>query len=126
MMEDNLKTNIQGQNPDKLMPHAPSDSARRGWNYYSTKDYSSAEDSFRQALQENPDDIDSLYALGMTLRYAGRSDAAVDVFRKVMDRSAEIQSGSRSRIVRRLALGHINQIEMGDWNLEKEVWSKKL
>jgi tetratricopeptide (TPR) repeat protein len=125
MMDDNLITDKQGKIPDKLMPHAPSDSARYGWDYYSTQDYSSAEESFRQALQENPDDIDSLFALGMTLRYAGRSDAAVDVFRKVMDRSGDIQNGSRSRIVRRLALGHINQIEMGDWNLEKEVWSKK-
>ncbi|MDD5369174.1 MAG: hypothetical protein PHQ40_08820 [Anaerolineaceae bacterium] len=99
--------------------------ALRGWEYYSIKDYPKAEESFRGALQENPDDIDSLYALAMTLRYAGQLQSAVKVFREVMDQASAIQNSPRARMVRRLALGHINQIEIGDWNLEKEVWSKK-
>jgi hypothetical protein len=30
----------------------------------------------------------------------------------------------RNAMLRRLALGHINVITQGDWNLEKEIWQR--
>jgi hypothetical protein len=31
---------------------------------------------------------------------------------------------SRARILRRLALGHVNEMTSGNWNLEAEIWQR--
>jgi hypothetical protein len=31
---------------------------------------------------------------------------------------------TKNDMLRRLALGHINSITQGDWNLEKEIWQR--
>lgn len=98
---------------------------QKGWEAYAQGDFPLAEASFRQAVEKDPNNVDALYALGMTLRYAKKNRESIDSFHKVIDMVTYLEDQSRARMIRRLALGHIHQMETGDWNLEKEVWSRK-
>jgi cytochrome c-type biogenesis protein CcmH/NrfG len=98
---------------------------QKGWEAYVQGDFLLAETTFRQAVDKDPNNIDGLYALGMTLRYDNKYPLAIKVFQKVIEMVTYLEDQSRARMIRRLALGHIHQMETGDWNLEKEVWSRK-
>lgn len=99
--------------------------AQDGWTAYSQHEMLQAEEAFRRAFQYNPDDLDSLFALGLVLHYSGKNKEAIEVFNQVINNLEYQESSSRNRMVRNLSIGHIHQIETGDWNLEKEIWSRK-
>jgi len=50
----------------------------------------------------------------------------VAAFRQVIDLISSETGANRVKadMLRRLALGHINEITQGDWNLEKEIWQR--
>lgn len=110
--------------PTQLNPQTPAELTNRGWLYYARKDYEKAEADLRRALETNPDDVEILYPLALTLKAAGSSQGAVEVFRKVVDQAGTILNPVRANMVRRIAIGHIHEIETGDWNLEEEIWNK--
>jgi Flp pilus assembly protein TadD len=56
-----------------------SDLRQRAFEAYQAGDFKSAETGYRQALVENPGDIDSRMTLGVVLRRLGRLDEAIDV-----------------------------------------------
>jgi tetratricopeptide (TPR) repeat protein len=99
--------------------------ALRGWEYYAAKDYQKAEADLRESLRLDPDDLDVNYALGLALKASGQNIPAVEAFRKVAELASYQADPVRSRMVRRLALGQIHDIETGEWNLEKETWHIK-
>jgi tetratricopeptide (TPR) repeat protein len=110
--------------PSQLNPQTPAELTNRGWLYYARKEYGRAEADLRRALESNPDEVETLYPLGLTLKAAGSSKEAVEVFHKVVDLAGTIPNPVRANMVRRIAIGHINEIETGNWNLEEEIWNK--
>lgn len=100
---------------------------RQGWALHAAGKQDAAETNLRKAIELEPEAVDAYYTLGLTLKAQDRRKEAVEAFRKVLSLIAAgaIEHNSRSEMVRRLALGHINQVEQGDWNLEKEIWQKK-
>jgi tetratricopeptide (TPR) repeat protein len=100
------------------------DYARRGWLFYSNQKYEKAVDDFRHVLEEERNEIDTWYGLGLSLKAAGASIDAVDAFGKVLELIGSLDDKQRANILGRLAKGQINQIKTGDWNLEKEVWKR--
>jgi hypothetical protein len=58
------------------------------------------------------------------LKAQGRRQESVKTFAEVvslLDKDISIDR-TRRAILRRLAHGHINLLESGDWGLEKEIW----
>ncbi|NLG97884.1 MAG: tetratricopeptide repeat protein [Chloroflexi bacterium] len=102
-------------------PKTSSEFIRQGWSHYSNKEYYRAEDSFRKALDLTPDDPDTLYALAMTLFSSGRKQESIPVYRKVIEvlnRDPDQEKGNRETMLIRMAYGHINFIETGQWRME--------
>lgn len=99
-----------------------------GWALHgSNKDDDAAEENFRHAIAVDPNSADAYFGLGLVLKSQDRRQEAIDSFEKVVDilDNTNQEDVIRTKMLRRLALGHINQMRKGDWDLEKEVWGKK-
>ena len=97
---------------------------RRGTAYYARKQFDAAVEDFKQAIALDDNMVDAHYSLGMVLKAIGRKEEAVAAFQKVVDLvTPDVGSGKVSAdTLRKLALGHRNELTQGDWNLEKEIW----
>jgi tetratricopeptide (TPR) repeat protein len=97
---------------------------RRGMAFYARQQYNAAEADLKRAISLDSNHIDSYYSLGMVLKAIGRKEDAIAAFTHVLDLiSANVNSDTtKFDMLRRLALGHVNEIKQGDWNLEKEIW----
>jgi tetratricopeptide (TPR) repeat protein len=97
---------------------------RRGMAYYARKDFNAAEADLKKAISIDANHLDSYYSLGMVLKAADRKDDAVEAFNMVINLISNIPGSNTVKfdMLRKLALGHINEITQGDWNLEKEIW----
>jgi len=97
---------------------------RRGTAYYARKQFDAAVEDFKQAIALDDNMVDAHYSLGMVLKALGRKEEAAAAFQKVVDLvTPEVGSGNVSAdMLRKLALGHKNELTQGDWNLEKEIW----
>jgi tetratricopeptide (TPR) repeat protein len=107
-------------------PADPAAYLRRGYAFYGIGQYEKANEDLRQAFDLDSTSVDGVYGLGMSLKALGKKEEAVVAFTKaieLIDREI-ISDKSRARILRRLALGHINEIKTGDWNLEAEIWQR--
>jgi tetratricopeptide (TPR) repeat protein len=114
---------------DPAAMEQPTDTAaylRRGYAFYGTSQYEEANEDFRRALDLDPTTVDAVYGLGMSLKALGKKEEAVAAFTKAIGLIDQgiVSDKSRARILRRLALGHINEINTGDWNLEAEIWQR--
>ncbi len=105
-------------------PTTCDDYIKRGMAYYARKQYQEAEADLKKAISMNGDNIDSLYSLGMVLKAANRKDEAVAAFKQVISIIVSRPDAKEIKLdmLRRLALGHVNELTQGDWNLEKEIW----
>ena len=97
---------------------------RRGWAKHSKGDQDQAESDFRRALSFSQDSIDTNFALGLVFKTQGRKEDAVEAFNKTMGLidQGKIEDHAKREMLRRLTLGHINELTTGDWNLEDEIW----
>ncbi len=107
-------------------PNTAVEYMRRGMAHYARKQYEQAETDLKHATMVDASLIDAFYGLGMVLKAAGRKEDAVAAFRRVLDllQSSEIADANRKELLRRLALGHINELTQGDWNLGDEIWQR--
>jgi tetratricopeptide (TPR) repeat protein len=99
---------------------------RRGMAYYARELYNAAEDDLKKAVLLDESNVDAYYSLGMVLKALSRKDEAVEAFTQVINLVGVKTDFNKTKndMLRRLALGHINQINTGDWNLEKEIWQR--
>jgi tetratricopeptide (TPR) repeat protein len=98
-----------------------------GWSEYASGQFEAAEKTFRKVLDQSADAIEAYYGLGLSLKAQDRREETIRAFQKVVDLLEKDQAVDRVRktMLRRLALGHINVLRQGDWNLEKEIWQKR-
>lgn len=108
---DDLKDNLKG-NPQEL-----SNYLRLAWAYYEEKKYESALTTLQDAGDRFPDDYEVAYTMGLILKKVGNKDEAQKAFQEVIRLTDEIPDEIRARMLRRFAVGHINMIENGEWNL---------
>ncbi len=99
---------------------------RRGSAYYARKEYECAAIDLERAIAIDSSKIDSFYTLGMVFKAMQEKDKAVEAFTRVLELITVQPETDKIRcaMLRRLALGHINAITQGDWNLEKEIWQR--
>ncbi|MFZ2095598.1 MAG: tetratricopeptide repeat protein [Anaerolineales bacterium] len=107
-------------------PRTADDFRNRGVAYYARKQFSEAEADLKKAISMDGKNIDSYYSLGMVLKAMDRKEEAVNAFNQVITlilANPEAKS-VKNDMLRRLALGHMNEITKGDWDLEKEIWKR--
>ena len=99
---------------------------RRGLAFYARKQLSAAEDDLKEAIARQSDLLDASYVMGMVLKSQGKKAEAILAFQHVLGLIGDQLNKHTARfdMLRRLALGHINMINQGDWNLEKEIWKR--
>lgn len=105
-------------------PSTADEYQRRGMAYYARKEFNTAENDLKKAVLLDPNHIDAFYSLGMVMKAVNRKDEAISAFNQVVNcitNNAAMKT-AKSEMLRKLALGHINEISQGDWNLEKEIW----
>jgi lipoprotein NlpI len=97
---------------------------RRGTAYYARKQFELAINDFKTAISLDGNMVDAYYGLGMVLKASNQKEGATAAFTKVVDLVAinTVQGKVNANMLRRLALGHVNELTEGDWNLEKEIW----
>ena len=99
---------------------------RRGWAYHSRGRQQAAEADFRRALELDSESVDANYVLGLILKAQDRHQEAVEYFQKTIEllEEGKLENKARTEMLRRLSLGHINELRKGDWDLESEVWRR--
>ncbi len=99
---------------------------QRAWSMHARHEEDAAEHEFRTAISMAPESVDGYYGLGMTLKALGRKEQAIEAFQKAVEliEAGKIEDRTRSEMLHRLALGHINFLSHGDWDLEKEIWRR--
>jgi Flp pilus assembly protein TadD len=95
---------------------------RWGWALYSAGRYAQSADAAREARARAAADPEPGYLLGMALKAAGDKAAAVIAFRAAAADLPAMQDEVRAAMLRRLAVGQINWLERGTWDLEPETW----
>ena len=61
--------------------------------------------------------IDALYGLALTRKCSGAKVEAVKAFNAALAQLPTLEDQTRSNVLRRLARGHINFIQSGEWKL---------
>ncbi len=110
--------------PASMSASTAKEFASRGWLFYSHQKYEKAVDDFRRVLEIDKNDVDGWYGLGLSLKFAGSKVEAVESFNKVLGLIKTLEDKQRANVLDRLVKGQINQIQTGDWDLEKEVWKR--
>ena len=97
---------------------------RRGMAYYARNQYEPAVDDLKQAIALDSSFTDGYYSLGMVYKAMDQKEEGVAAFQRVVDIVAEEATSGQvaADMLRKLALGHMNEMTQGDWNLEKEIW----
>ncbi len=108
-------------------PSKASEYLDRGMAFYARQKYAEAEADLQHAVTLDCNNIDAFYSLGMVLKGMQLRDNAVAAFSRAIELILAFPGAKTIRydMLRRLALGHINQLTQGDWNLEKEIWKRK-
>jgi len=113
--------------PAKIVdPTTADEFCRRGTAYYARKQYGLAVNDFKSAISMDGSMVDAYYGLGMVLKASENKGEAIAAFNKVVDLVANSTNKGKvaADMLRRLALGHVNELTEGDWNLEKEIWKR--
>jgi tetratricopeptide (TPR) repeat protein len=104
----------------QVLPKTAQDFLHRGWARRVTHEHVEAENDFRQALKLAPGDEHATYGLAQALMEQGKKDEAVKTFKeaiKLLDGGALEDDPVRASMLRRQALGHIERMNTGEWDL---------
>ena len=115
----------QAVEPTQLpQPETAREYIQRGMSFYARKRYEESEADFKMAIEADANNEDGFYGLGMVYKARGELEKSTNSFNEVIRLVANSPSEQHNRqeMLRRLALGHINEMQTGDWNLEKEIW----
>jgi hypothetical protein len=95
---------------------------RLGWALYGAGRYLDAAVAARECQTLAPGDPEPSYLLGMALKASGDSAGAAAAFGAAAENACGVADTVRGAMLRRLAVGQVNWLERGEWNLEPETW----
>lgn len=105
-------------------PAEPGPQVRLGWALYGAGRLQEARQVLEAASRRHPKDLELSYALALTLKRAGDSEAARKQFQAVFGLVGAVSDRTRAAVLRRIVRGHLNMLELGRWDLEKEIWGR--
>ena len=112
--------------PENKEREKDSEDVREGWVLKAAGKADDAEAKFRKAISVNPESVEAHYGLALALKLQGRRQESIKSFERVIELvEGDFPDHVRGSMLRRLSLGHINQLSSGDWNLEKEIWRRE-
>jgi Tfp pilus assembly protein PilF len=88
-----------------------------GWGFYGEDKWDEAVKEFTEALTLDAGNVDALYGLGLTRKIAGAKTEAVSAFNNTLMQLPKLEDQMRGNVLKRLAHGHINFIQSGEWKL---------
>jgi Tfp pilus assembly protein PilF len=91
--------------------------ANLGWGLYGEDKWDEAVKAFTEALSLEAGNVDALYGLALTHKIAGAKTEAVTTFNATLAQLPKLEDQMRGNVLKRLAHGHINLIQSGDWKL---------
>lgn len=91
-----------------------------GWGYYGRHQYDDAIKAFQAGLALDNSFLDAHYGLALAYKESGQGLLAVPVFETVIKLAGQLENTVRGTMLARLARGHINQIQVGNWHLEAD------
>ncbi len=100
------------ENPNSADAHA-----NLGWGFYGEDKWDDAVREFTEALRLESGHIEALYGLALTRKCSGAKVEAVNSFNAAIAQLPTLEDPTRVNVLRRLATGHINQIQSGEWKL---------
>lgn len=114
-------------NPEQMpQPSSASAYLNRGMAFYARRKYEQAQSDLTQAAQMDPKMVDAFYGLGMIQKAMGAKAQAEASFRQVIELvdGGVLENLVSAHMLRRLAVGEINSMTKGDWDLAKEIFHK--
>lgn len=97
-----------------------------GWGLYGASQYAEAAGQFKRALAIDMNYVDAHYGLGLASKALGLKEPAVAAFDKVATLATQLDDLVRGGMLRRLAHGHVNDMNVGDWQLAAEIWHRQV
>ena len=113
--------------PEKMaQPASAAAFLSRGMAYYSRRIMDQAQQDLTRAVELEPGLFDAHYALGMVFKARGEKTLAEQSFRQVIKLldGGSLENVVSAHMLRRLAMGEINAMTKGDWDLAKELFRK--
>jgi Flp pilus assembly protein TadD len=96
---------------------------RWGWALYAAGRFSDAAAAARECeAGASGGDPEPGYLLGMALKASGDRAGAAGAFGAAAANAPGMADTVRGAMLRRLAVGHANWLQQGEWNLEPETW----
>jgi Flp pilus assembly protein TadD len=95
---------------------------RLGWALYAAGRYPQAAEAAREGGAVAKADPEPSYLLGMALKANGEKVMAATAFHAAAALLPWLQDTVRAAMLRRLAVGQVNWLERGKWDLEPETW----
>jgi tetratricopeptide (TPR) repeat protein len=100
-------------------PNSAEAQSNLGWGLYGLRKYDESIQAYEKALSLDANFVDAHYGLGLTLKEAGRKDRAAQEFETVIKLAPQLENNVRGTMLAKLAQGHINQMQGGDWKLDQ-------
>lgn len=111
---------------EQKVPSSVVELISKAWEMKAGGKFDDAEANFRKAISLDPTSVEAHYGLSLTLKSQDRRQESIAGFEKVLELIEQgVEDRVRGEMLRRLTLGHINQLRNGDWALEKEIWKRK-
>lgn len=121
------KVESEEVNPEELSePKTAKEYFNRGMAHYARNQYSEGVSDMRKAISLDREYIDAYYGLGMILKAQDNKEDATKAFNQTLDLLEKKKDEKNVAIdmLKRLAKGHINEINLGDWDLQTEIWKR--
>lgn len=97
---------------------------RLGWAQYAAGRFSDAAAAAREGQALATGDPETSYLLGMALKASGDKGGAAAAFNAAAADARGMDNAVRGAMLRRLAVGHANWLQRGNWDLEPETWER--
>ncbi|MGA9533842.1 MAG: hypothetical protein WBR18_14075 [Anaerolineales bacterium] len=110
---EELEAKVQDR-PDALEPLRA-----LGWDLYGYERFDEAVDVLQGARERFPDDAETCYALGLTLKKVGKENEARQAFQSALDILKTKPGEIRFDMMRKLAGGQINLLDHGSWDINE-------
>lgn len=105
----------------RATPNSVEAQAGLGWAFYGKRQYPEAARAFEAAVALDPNYLEARYGLALTYKASGARTNAITEFERVAALTEKVEDAVRQHMLQRHVRGHINFINIGDWNLGKKL-----